>query len=115
MSTKFFKDKVSVSFSGRQNNPDYSLLSKRITEPYLDLLLSTNLLKGNLAFNVYVQNLLGYPASGFSDISKYNNFYQRIDARNTATNILLTLTYNFGKTFNDKIDDNTINNDDVRR
>ncbi len=115
LSTKFFKDKVSVSFSGRQNNPDYSLLSKRITEPYLDLLLSTNLLKGNLAFNVYVQNLLGYPASGFSDISKYNNFYQRIDTRNSSANILLTLTYNFGKTFNDKIDNNTINNDDVRR
>ena len=31
LSTKLFKDKVAISFSGRQNGPEYSLLSKKVT------------------------------------------------------------------------------------
>ncbi|GEM55657.1 hypothetical protein B0A58_02620 [Flavobacterium branchiophilum NBRC 15030 = ATCC 35035] len=115
LSSKLFNDKVSVSFSGRHNNPNYSLLSKKITLPYLDFSCNTNLLKGNLNLSLYAQNLLGRNAAGFTDISSYNNFYQKIEARNNFTNLLFTLTYYFGKSFNDKIIDKTINNNDVRR
>lgn len=115
LSTKLFKDKVSISFSGRQDGPNYSLFSKKITEPYLDFTLTTNVFNDKLNISLYGKNLLGKAASGFSDISIYNNFYQRIDTRNNSSNLLLTLTYNFGKKFNDKIEDIDINNNDVRR
>jgi len=115
LSTTLFKDKLSISFSGRQDGPNFSLLSKRRTNPYLDFTLSTNVFKDKLNISLYGKNLLGKTASGFSDISSYNNFYQRIDTENNSSNLLLTLTYNFGKKFNDKIDDNDIKNNDVRR
>ena len=115
ISTKLFKDKVAISFSGRQNGPEYSLLSKRINKTYLDLTISTNLFKDKLNLSLYGKGLLGNAANGFVDISNYNNFYQKIETKNNSSNLLLTLTYNFGKKFNDKIDDNNIENNDVRR
>jgi Outer membrane protein beta-barrel family len=115
LSTKFFKDKFSVSFSARQDGPKYSLLSKRITYPYLDLSISTNLLKDKLAVSLYGRGLLGNSKNGFIDISSLDNFYQRIETQNTFSNLLLTLTYYFGKKFSDKIDDNNIQNEDIRR
>ena len=107
--------KISVSVSGRQNGPNYSLLAKRVTFPYLDLTVSTNLIKDKLSLTLYGQSLLGNNYNGFDDITNYNNFYQKIVARNNSSNLLLTLTYNFGKVFDDKIDDNGINNDDIRK
>ena len=115
LGTKIFKDKISISFTGRQNGPEYSLLSKRINYPYLDLSIKSNFFKQKLSVNLYAKNLLGDSATGFTDISDYNNFYQKIVARNNSSNLLLTLTYNFGKVFDDKIDDNGINNDDIRK
>ncbi|MDX6189985.1 TonB-dependent receptor [Flavobacterium sp. Fl-318] len=115
LSSKFFKDKMSVSFSGRQDGPTYSLLAKRTTRPYLDLTVATNVLKDKLNISLYVRNLLGEPATASTSVSSYDNFYQRIETRNNTTNLSLTLTYNFGKKFNDKIDSQDINNDDVRR
>ena len=115
LSTRFFKDKLSLSCSGRLNNPDFSLLSKRVSSPYLDLSLKSNFFKDKLTVSVYAQNLLGYNASGFTDISNFNNFFQKIEARNSSSNLLISLTYNFGKNFNDQIDDNNINNEDVRK
>ncbi|MFH7013070.1 outer membrane beta-barrel protein [Flavobacterium sp. FlaQc-52] len=115
LSTKFLQDKISVSFSGRQDGPNYSLLSKRITEPYLDFNISTNLLKDKINISLYGRNLLGKSASGFTDISNNGNFYQKVETTNNSRNLLLILTYNFGKKFSDKIDSQDINNNDVRR
>ena len=115
LSTKLFKDKVAISFSGRQNGPEYSLLSKKVTSPYLDFTLKTNLFKDKLSLQFYIKSLLGDSALGFSDIGNYSDFYQRIETKNNSSNFLFTLTYNFGKKFNDKIDDNNIENNDVRR
>lgn len=115
LSTKFFKDKVSFSFSGRQDGPNYSLLSKRITLPYLDFSIKSNVLKDKLNISLYASNLLGKGAGGFTDISSYDNFYQKIETKNNTRNLLLVLTYNFGRQFSDKIDSRDINNNDVRR
>ncbi|KUJ63845.1 hypothetical protein AR687_01270 [Flavobacteriaceae bacterium CRH] len=115
LSTKFFKDKVSFSFSGRQDGPNYSLLSKNITKPYLDFTITTNVFKDKLNISLYGRNLLGKEAGGFTNISNYDNFYQKIEAKNNSRNLLLILTYNFGKKFNDKIDFMDINNNDIRR
>ncbi|MDP5201275.1 outer membrane beta-barrel protein [Flavobacterium sp. DG2-3] len=111
----FFKDRLSISISGRQDGPNYSLLSKRITNPYLDFTISTNIFKGKLNLSLYGRNLLGRVSSGFTDISEYNNFYQKIETKNNSRNLLLTLTYNFGKKFSDRIESQDINNNDVRR
>lgn len=114
LNTKLFKDLVSVSFSGRQSGPEYSLLSKRITLPYLFLSLGTNLFKNKLNIQLYAQHLLGKSATGFTDISSFENFYQKIEGRNNSRNLLISLTYTFGKKFDDDINDKNINNDDIR-
>ena len=114
LNTKLFKDKISLSFSGRQNGPEYSLLSKRISYPYFDISLSFNALKDRLGISMYASNLLGKRSSGFTDLSISDGFYQKIDVRNNSTNLIITLTYNFGKIFDDKIEDNNIINDDLR-
>lgn len=114
LNANFFKDKISLSFSGRQNGPNYSLLSKRISKPYLDISLNAILIKDKLTAGIYGQGLLGNSASGFDDVSSYNNFYQKIVVRNNTTNLMFSLVYSFGKNFNDRIIENNINNGDVR-
>jgi Outer membrane protein beta-barrel family/CarboxypepD_reg-like domain len=111
--TNLFKDKLAVSFSGMHDAPTYSLLSKSISYPYLDLTLSTNLYKEKLNLRLYAQNILGKIASGSEDISRAENFYQNHLITNNFANILLTATYKFGKKFED-IEANKIENDDIR-
>jgi outer membrane cobalamin receptor len=114
LGTKLFKNKVSVSLSGMQNGPEYSLLSKSINNPYLDFTITTNFFKDKINVSLYGRDLLQINANR-KELSSYNNFYQRIDIKNDFYNFILTLTYNFGKKFNDKIEDNNIENNDVRR
>ena len=114
LNTKIFKDKVSVSFSGRQEGPEYSLLSKSISYPYLDFSIDTNIFNDKISLSLYGRDLLQKNANRL-DLSNSNNFYQKINIKNDFYNFILTLTYNFGKKFNDKIDDNNIENNDVRR
>ena len=113
--TNLFKDKVSVSFSGTYSNPNYSLLSKKVTYPYLDFSISTNLFKEKLGLSFYIQNLLGDDATISRDTSNSNNFHESRVSRNNFTNALLTLTYNFGKKFDDYFDDKKIENNDIRK
>lgn len=115
LTTNIFKDKFSISCSGRQDGPNYSLLSKRITLPSLSLNINTNLLKDKLAINFLGKALLGYFATGYTDITNFNNNYNEISTRNNSTNFLLTLTYSLGKQFNDNIEENDIQNEDIRR
>lgn len=113
LSTKVAKDKLFLSFSGSQNGPQYSLLFKSVNYPYFDLRASTNILKDKLNISLYAGNIFG-TAANFDQISSYTNFYQKASIRNKTTNLSLSITYNFGKKFNDNIDDNNINNNDIR-
>ncbi|WP_396190862.1 TonB-dependent receptor plug domain-containing protein [Flavobacterium sp.] len=115
ISTNLFKDKVSVSFSGMQSGPTYSLLSKSVTYPYLDFSVSTNLFKEKFNLRFYVQNILGKDATGFKNLSYAENFSQKHVSRDNFSNLLLSLTYNFGKTFDDYTDDKIIENNDIRK
>ena len=45
----------------------------------------------------------------------YHHFQQIHESRNNFTNLLLTITYNFGKNFDNRLDDNNIVNDDIRK
>jgi hypothetical protein len=114
INTRIIKDKIALSLSGNQNGPNYSLLSKRITYPYISFSANTNLIKDKLTAKIFAGNLLGRMASGFDDINSSDTFYQRISARNNSTNIAFGLTYYFGKIFNDLIIDNGIQNNDIR-
>ncbi|WP_395051962.1 TonB-dependent receptor plug domain-containing protein [Flavobacterium sp.] len=113
--TNLFKEKLSVSISGIYDNPNYSLLSKRVTYPYLDFSASTNLFKERLELSFYIQNLLGNNATTIRETSFSDNFQESRISRNNFTNFLLTLTYNFGKRFEDYNDDKNIENNDIRK
>lgn len=113
--TNLFKDKLSVSVSGIYDNPNYSLLSKRVTYPYLDFSASTNLFKERFELSFYIQNLLGNNATTIRETSFSDNFQESRISRNNFTNLLLTLTYNFGKRFEDYNDDKNIENNDIRK
>lgn len=115
MASNLFKDKLSVSFSGTYSGPDYSLLSKSITYPFLDLTLNTNLFKEKIGLTLYVQNLLGDDATITRATSFADNFQQNHLSRNNFTNVILTLTYNFGKKFDEVYNDNKIENTDIRK
>lgn len=112
--TKLFKDKFSLSFSARNNNPTYSLLSKKITYPFFDFTIITNVLKNRINLNLYVKDLINRSSNSIES-SNYENFNQDIIIKNKNYNVLLTITYNFGKKFNDTIEDNSIENNDVRK
>ncbi len=45
--------------------------------------------------------------------SRYNYFNQAIVFRNNTSNLLLTLSFNFGKNFNDRFNEANIQNDDI--
>ena len=114
LSTNLFKNKLSVSFSGTQNGPNYTLLSKNIFNPYLDFRLATNILKNKVSISLYARNISG-TASNIDFLSDFTNFKQNIGIRNNTQNIALTVVYNFGKIFDDTIDDNGIDNSDIRK
>ena len=115
MSSKIFKDKLSVSFSGDFNGPVYTLVSKRVSYPYFDLTASTNLFKKKISLNLNFANLLGDDATIVRNTSFSNNFEQTQTSRNNSSNVSLSLTYNFGKKFEDVYNDNAIENDDIRK
>jgi len=114
LNTKIIKEKVSLSLTANQNGPNYSLLSKRITYPSVFFSANIVLIKDKLNASLSAGNLMGRFASGFNDISSTNTFYQKISTRNNSTNFGLGLTYYFGKKFNDAIQDNSIQNNDIR-
>jgi outer membrane cobalamin receptor len=114
LSTNLFKDKVSVSFSGSQNGPVYSLLSKTIFNPYFDFRIATNIFKDKINISLYGQNIFRN-ANNLNLISNSSDFYQKIQIRNDTSNILLSIKYSFGKKFNDNIDENNIQNNDLRK
>ena len=115
ISSNLFKDKVSFSFSGNYESPNYTLLSKSISYPYLDFRINTNLFKDKVSLSLYGQNLLGNGATLITDTSYSDTFQQTHNSRNNFTNLLLTLTYNFGNSFENNIKDNSIQNNDIRK
>jgi hypothetical protein len=115
MYSNFFNDIVSVSFSGIYNNPNYTLQSKSVSYPYLDFSVSTNFFKEKLGVSLYVQNMLGNNATTIRSTSYADNFRQTSTSRDNLTNLLISLTYNFGKKFDNYMNEDDIQNDDVRK
>ncbi len=113
LNTNLFKDKLSVSFSGFQNGPTYSLLSKSVFNPYFGFSLTTNVFKDKLNISLIGDGIFAN-TSNINLISNYANFHQNIGIKNNTSNLVLSLSYNFGKKFNDRIDDNNIQNNDLK-
>lgn len=115
LSSKFFKDKVSMSLSGYYTNPEYTLLSKTTSYPSADFTINTNLLKDKLALILHTQNLFGNNTTIRRAYTNTDNFNQTIFSKNNGTNILLSLTYNFGKDFENNLNDIRTENNDLRK
>lgn len=114
LDANFFKNKLAISLSGFQEGPNYTLLAKRVIYPSFRLSISTNIFKEKVKLSLYANNLLGNNFTGFNDKSATNNFSQSFITRNNKTNIQVSLSYNFGKTFED-IEVNKIENEDIRK
>lgn len=113
LETNIFKDKVSISFSANQKSPTYSLLSKNINYPFIDFEVSTNMFKDKISINLNASNVFGF-ATKMKSITSYSDFYQLSTTTNNISNLTLSLSYNFGKIFDDNIIDSDINNNDIR-
>ena len=79
-----------------------------------NLIGRNNILKNKVSISFYVRNISG-TASNIDFLSDFTNFKQNIGIRNNTQNIALTVVYNFGKIFDDTIDDNGIDNSDIRK
>jgi Outer membrane protein beta-barrel family/CarboxypepD_reg-like domain len=114
LSTRVLNDKVFIAFSGSQNGPNYSLQSKSTNQPYFDFRATTNFFKDKVTLAFYAGNIFGN-AANLRQVTAYTNFYQRVEIRNNTSNVSLSLSYNFGKKFDDAIDNRNIENDDIRK
>lgn len=114
LNTTLFKDKLSLTLNGNQNGPTYSLVSKSINNPNLDFSATTNICKDKINLKLYAGNIFS-TAGNSNQITRDSNFYQNYSMRNNFSNISFSITYNFGKKFNDVIEDNNIINDDLRK
>lgn len=114
LSTRILNDKVFIAFSGSQNGPNYSLQSKSTNNPYFDFRATTNILKEKVTLAFYAGNVFGN-ASNLTQVTTYTNFYQKVSISNNTSNVSLSLSYNFGKKFDDAIDNRNIENDDIRK
>ena len=114
LSSKIFKDKISISVSGRQSGPNYNLLTRTTNYPFLDSKIVANAFKDKLKIELYFQNILG-DFSNRTEVSNYSDFHQKIITINDTRNIILSVNYNFGKKFNDNFEELDTKNDDLRK
>jgi len=106
------KEKVALSLSGFYNAPVYSLNSRMITYPSFSLDAETNVFKDKLMVRLSYQDIFAWGTVS-KENSRYNYFNQAIVFRNNTSNLLLTLSFNFGKNFNDRFNEANIQNDDI--
>ncbi|MCX8526393.1 outer membrane beta-barrel protein [Chryseobacterium formosus] len=106
------KDKYVIIFNGNYNSRNIQLVSTSYYRPLTSIELESNYFNDNLTVNLSYNDLFGWSAK--SKIrSDYKNFSQTNLINNNLSNILLTITYRFGKNFTDRFSAPTIVNDDI--
>jgi len=110
--SNLFKNKLNVSFTGYFTGPVYSLISRVTTFPGMNINLRTNLFKDNLEVRFTYQDLFAINTERI-ERSNFDAFNQFILTSNKTTNFILTLTYFFGKDFDDRFDNYKIDNKDI--
>jgi ferric enterobactin receptor len=107
------KQKISIALNANYNTPNYSLTSKKITQPLLSFDAESTFFKEKLNVRLSYLDMFGLSTTSNDKIA-YNNFSQNINLSNKMTNVSLTLVYNFGKKFSDRFNNPVINNDDIK-
>lgn len=109
----YIKEKYSLSLSGFYNAPQYTLANKKTLPLFMSFSAERIFFNDKLSVRFSYFDVFGL-YSDYKDEINYDNFYQRINVTNKLTNLSVTLTYSFGKKFNDNYGTPTINNNDIQ-
>lgn len=105
--------KTSLSLNCFYNTKTYSLVSTSVYNPIITISAERTFLKDKLNVRVTYYDAFGlYTKSIYN--TKSETFNQTIINHNKVANVTLSLTYNFGKTFNDRFSSHVISNDDIQ-
>jgi len=113
LSGNFLKDKLYVSLFGQFDTPSYTFVSKTKRNPYTSLTLSTNFFKDKLAVTLDYNDILRW-SSNINTTIDQNGIDQLIHIKSKFSNLVFTLAYNFGDSFNTRSNVKTIENSDVK-
>lgn len=106
------KDKYAIIFNGNYNSRNIQLVSTSYYRPITSIEVESNYFNDNLTVNLSYNDLFAWSAKSKTR-SDYKNFSQTNVITNNLSNILLTLTYRFGKNFTDRFSAPAIVNDDI--
>jgi outer membrane receptor protein involved in Fe transport len=112
LSAKVFKDRLALSLYGFYNSPLYTLTTKTKTYPNLGFEAETNFFNNSVNINLSYTNMFALNARRY-EYSKADHFNQTIFTRNNTSNLLLTVSYYFGKKFSSGIKNSTVDNEDI--
>ncbi len=111
-STKLLKDKFDLSFYLNYRSPIYDLTTIRERGPYSYIRLSTNIFKEKVRVDLMYSDLFNiYASNKIKLVDPIIN--QTIDISNRLSNVTISFSYNFGKTFNDYFRAKKIDNKDL--
>lgn len=112
LSGNFYKGKLNVSFYSSYRNPTYSFVSKTTRNPYTELSLSTNFLKDKLSCSLVYSDMFNWGASKTIELQKIN-ISQTTRLHSRISNVSIILSYRFGRSFNDRYENKSIENTDI--
>jgi hypothetical protein len=107
------KKKISLTLNSNYNSAYYTLVSKNTTLPLLTFDAESTFLKDKLNLRLSYFDLFGLNSESINTIA-YSSFNQSNTINNKMTNLTVTLSYNFGKSFSDRFSNPVINNDDIK-
>lgn len=112
LTSNVMKKKIALTLYGFYNGPLYTLINQIKVRPYIGFDAETSLLKNKLNISLSYNNIFAWNANR-TEKSTSHNFNQIISTRNNTSNVLLSLSYFFGKKFSSSIANSTVENDDI--
>lgn len=97
--SKSFKNGYSVSTNLFYTNKDIELLSQRIKRPYLEISVNKNVMKNKFRLGLTYRD--AFAMNRWTGVYYYDGFFkQSTEIHNNISNVILFISYNFGKKFN---------------
>lgn len=106
------KKEYSFFISTSYNSPIYFSMYKKEIPIVINSGIEKNFLKNKLNLNISYYDMFGLRKKT-DEFYQTKKIHQFISTSNNITNLLITLRYNFGKTFNDSFKNPSINNNDL--
>ncbi len=113
LSTNLFKDKLYVSFFGSTNNPKYDFISRTTNFPFTSLSASTNMFKDKITVSLDYSDIFKLN-SKMKTVIDNDNLNQITNITSNYSNVSISLSYNFGDSFNDRYKEKSIENTDIK-